>query len=235
MSFVGMHMQRAWHLINAENQVVGRLACQVATLLKGKHKPTFTPNKDMGDHVVIVNAEKVHFTGKSWNRKIYYWHSGYPGGLKQRTAKQILDRHPTRIIERAILGMLENNRLRRQFIQKRLFIYTGPNHPHTAELPPSVPPLAAVPRSLKRVNFATNGLDHYAHPNSFQWNPYIPKYKTRIPINRHKFLKEQEQWAKEQKEAEVTRRVERKAAREKRRLAKEGAAANASNAAERKA
>eukprot|EP00537_Pseudo-nitzschia_pungens_P009500 CAMPEP_0172380928 /NCGR_PEP_ID=MMETSP1060-20121228/70688_1 /TAXON_ID=37318 /ORGANISM="Pseudo-nitzschia pungens, Strain cf. cingulata" /LENGTH=229 /DNA_ID=CAMNT_0013108695 /DNA_START=627 /DNA_END=1316 /DNA_ORIENTATION=- len=90
MSFPGQSLQRAWHLVDAKNQTVGRLAGQISQILKGKHKPTFRPNKDMGDHVVVINAEKVQFSGKKWNDKLYRWHTGYPGGLKERTAKDMM-------------------------------------------------------------------------------------------------------------------------------------------------
>ena len=134
MSFPGRAIQRAWHLVDAKNQTVGRLATQIAPLLKGKHKPTYKPNKDMGDHVVIVNAEKVNFSGQKWNKKLYRWHTGYPGGLKERTAKEMLSRNPKRILEKAILGMIKRNRLRHQYIENRLNIYIGPTHPHTGQL-----------------------------------------------------------------------------------------------------
>ena len=181
MSFLGMHMQRAWHLINAENQTVGRLAVQVSNILRGKHKPTYTPGKDMGDHVVIINAKKVNFTGNKWKKKIYYWHSGYPGGLKQRTAKEMLERNPYKVLHKAIMGMIPRNRLRNTYIKKRLFIYLGSEHPHGMELPPSVPSLPPVPRSNNATyHFGLN--QNYAHPDTFQWNPYIPKRKHKIKI-----------------------------------------------------
>ena len=184
MSFIGMHMQRAWHLVNAENQTVGRVAVQIANILRGKHKPTYMPGKDMGDHVVVVNAQKVQFTGKKWKLKLYRWHTGYPGGLKSRTAEQMLEQNPCKILRKAVLGMMERNRLRRNYIEKRLWIYAGPDHHFPNELPASVPPLAPVPRANSG-NFTTFGLDHYAHPDTFQWNPRIPKPKTRLRIPKH--------------------------------------------------
>ncbi|KAG7350993.1 50S ribosomal protein L13 [Nitzschia inconspicua] len=135
MSFPGQAVQRAWHLVDASNQTVGRLAGQVAQILRGKHKPTFQPNKDMGDYVVVINAEKVHFSGKKWNQKLYRWHTGYPGGLKERPAKDMLERKPEEVLKKAILGMLKRNNLRHQSIEPRLRIYAGPSHPHTAQLP----------------------------------------------------------------------------------------------------
>jgi len=95
-----------WHLVNAEGHSVGRLASEISRILMGKHKPIYDPAVDCGDYVVIINAEKVHFTGKKWNQKVYRWHSGYPGGLKSIIAKDLLKKHPTQILERAILGML---------------------------------------------------------------------------------------------------------------------------------
>lgn len=120
MSFPGQAVQRAWHLVDASNQTVGRLAGQVAQILRGKHKPTFQPNKDMGDYVIVVNAEKVHFSGKKWNQKLYRWHTGYPGGLKERPAKVMLERKPEEVLKKAILGMLKRNNLRHQSIEPRL-------------------------------------------------------------------------------------------------------------------
>mmetsp|Transcript_1810 Transcript_1810/g.2603 ORF Transcript_1810/g.2603 Transcript_1810/m.2603 type:complete len:160 (-) Transcript_1810:154-633(-) len=135
MSFTGQSLQRAWHLVDASNQTVGRLATTIAPLLKGKHKPTYRPNGDCGDYVVIVNAEKVHFSGKKWQDKLYRWHTGYPGGLKQRTASEMLQRKPTDILKKAILGMISRNNLRHKYIENRLKIYVGPDHPHPSQLP----------------------------------------------------------------------------------------------------
>mmetsp|Transcript_25894 Transcript_25894/g.71295 ORF Transcript_25894/g.71295 Transcript_25894/m.71295 type:complete len:192 (+) Transcript_25894:49-624(+) len=186
MAFPGRLIQQSWHLVDAEGQTVGRLAGQIAQILRGKHKPTFLPNKDMGDHVVVINAEKVEFTGNKWKNKLYRWHTGYPGGLKQRTAKEMLERNPLKIMKKAILGMLRRNTLRHSFMEKRLFLYTGPNHPHTRELPPSTPALPPVPRKISHdFHF---GLDSYAHPETFQREirisrnrkknrPYTRKYR----------------------------------------------------------
>mmetsp|Transcript_9391 Transcript_9391/g.19717 ORF Transcript_9391/g.19717 Transcript_9391/m.19717 type:complete len:176 (+) Transcript_9391:149-676(+) len=148
MSFPGQSLQRAWHLIDAKNQTVGRLAGQISQILKGKHKPTFRPNKDMGDHVVVINAEKVQFSGKKWNDKVYRWHTGYPGGLKERKAKDMMARRPEEVLKKAVLGMLKRNNLRHQSIEPRLRIYVGPDHPHTAQLPPdTTTPLPSHPRA----------------------------------------------------------------------------------------
>lgn len=166
-------MQQSWHLVNAEGQTVGRLAGQIASILKGKHKPTFMPHRDMGDHVVVINAEKIHFTGKSWKNKLYRWHTGYPGGLKQRTATEMLERNPLKILRKAILGMLKRNRLRHSFLEPRLFLYQGSYHPHTEQLPEGVEPLPPAPRALHGdFHF---GLETYAQPETFQKEIRISK------------------------------------------------------------
>lgn len=159
MSFPGQPLQRAWHLVDASNQTVGRVAVQIAQILKGKHKPTYRPNKDMGDHVIVVNAEKVTFSGGKWKSKLYRWHTGYPGGLKQRRAEEILERKPEDILKKAVLGMLKRSNLRHQSIEPRLRIYSGPNHPHGAQLPASTDAIPAVPRS--RSNEFHFGLNKY--------------------------------------------------------------------------
>lgn len=146
MSFPGRAVQRTWHLVDATSQTVGRLATTIAPILRGKHKPTFRPNGDCGDHVVIVNAEKVHFSGKKWDDKIYRWHTGYPGGLKERPAKEMLERKPDAILRKAIIGMLYRNNLRHGYMEPRLKIYTGPDHPHEAQLPEGTKPLPVHPR-----------------------------------------------------------------------------------------
>ena len=166
MSFPGRAVQRCWHLVDASEQTVGRVAQQVAILLKGKHKPTFMPNKDIGDAIVIVNAEKVKFSGKKWDKKLYRWHTGYPGGLKERPAKAMLERNPTKILRKAILGQLTRNTLRQSFMRPRLKIYTGPTHPHLAQLPPGTEPLPKHPR--KKSGKYHFGLKYYAVPGSYQ-------------------------------------------------------------------
>ena len=125
---------RAWHVIDAEDVVLGRLATQVATLLRGKHKPTFAPHVDTGDFVIIVNAEKVVLTGNKRDQKFAYRHSGYPGGLRKRTFGEMLDTRPDRLLEKVIKGMLPKNKLGRAQ-GKKLKVYAGPDHPHAAQQP----------------------------------------------------------------------------------------------------
>jgi large subunit ribosomal protein L13 len=127
-------IHRAWHVIDAEGAVLGRLATEVATLLRGKHKPIYAPHADTGDFVVIVNAEKVALSGTKRDTKYLYRHSGYPGGLRRRTVGEMLDRHPERLVEKAVQGMLPKNRLGRAMARK-LKVYAGPNHPHAAQKP----------------------------------------------------------------------------------------------------
>jgi len=127
-------VERKWYVVDAAGQTLGRLASEVATLLRGKHKPIFTPHVDTGDYVIIVNADKIKLTGKKLTDKIYYHHSGYPGGLKQRTAQEMLEKRPERMIELAVKGMLPKNRLGRRMF-KKLFVYRGPEHPHQAQKP----------------------------------------------------------------------------------------------------
>ena len=128
-------VERRWFLIDAEDLVLGRMASLVAMRLRGKHKPSFTPHIDCGDHVVVINAEKVRLTGNKVADKIYYWHTGYPGGIKQRTAGQILSgKHPERVVTKAIERMLPKGKLGRAVIGK-LHVYVGPDHPHQAQSP----------------------------------------------------------------------------------------------------
>ena len=124
----------AWHVIDATDVVLGRLAAQAATLLRGKHKPMYAPHMDTGDFVVIVNAEKVAVTGNKRADKFVYRHSGYPGGLRQRSVGEMLDKQPDRLVEKAIKGMLPKNRLGRA-MGKKLKVYAGPEHPHAAQKP----------------------------------------------------------------------------------------------------
>jgi large subunit ribosomal protein L13 len=123
-----------WYLVNAEGKVLGRLATELAKILRGKNKPTYTPHVDTGDFVVIINAEKVMLTGKKMKDKIYFHHTGYPGGLKEISAEKLLVKKPTEMIRIAVKGMLPKNSLGRQMIRK-LKIYAGPNHPHEAQKP----------------------------------------------------------------------------------------------------
>ena len=127
-------LEARWYVIDAENMVLGRLASQVATILRGKHKPTFTPHMNGGDFVIVVNAEKVAVTGNRLDQKLYYRHSQYPGGMKIETLRQALERHPERVIERAVKGMLPRNRLGED-IRLRMKVYAGPTHPHQAQKP----------------------------------------------------------------------------------------------------
>ena len=125
---------RNWFLVNAEDKILGRLATEIATLLRGKHKPTFTPHVDGGDFVVVVNAEKVKLTGNKLTDKKYYSHTGYPGGIREITAEKLLQKNPPDVIIKAVRGMLPKNRLGRQMI-KKLKVYAGPVHPHDAQNP----------------------------------------------------------------------------------------------------
>jgi large subunit ribosomal protein L13 len=125
---------RAWHVIDATDVVLGRLATHAATLLRGKHKPTYAPHMDTGDFVVIVNAEKIAVSGKKRSDKFVYRHSGFPGGLKQRSVGEMIDSHPDQLVEKAVKGMLPHNRLGRA-MAKKLKVYAGPTHPHSAQKP----------------------------------------------------------------------------------------------------
>lgn len=127
-------IQRDWLLIDADSQVLGRLATQIATLLRGKHKPTYTPSMDGGDFVIVVNVEKIKLMGKKPDQKIYYHHTGYPGGIKATPYKMMLAKHPDRILRKAVKGMLPKNRIGRHLLGK-LRLYAGPNHPHAAQQP----------------------------------------------------------------------------------------------------
>jgi large subunit ribosomal protein L13 len=127
-------VQRQWHVIDATDVVLGRLAVQVATLLRGKHKPTYAPHVDSGDFVVVVNAGKVALTGDKRSTKLAYRHSGYPGGLSSITVGELLDNDPRKAVEKAVWGMLPKNKLSRQLL-KKLKVYAGPEHPHVAQQP----------------------------------------------------------------------------------------------------
>ena len=127
-------IKRAWYVVDVKDVVLGRAATQIASLLRGKHKPIFTPHTDTGDFVIVINAEKIHVTGNKRADKRYYRHSGYPGGLKSRTLSEMLERRPEEVIRIAVKGMLPRNRLARKQITK-LKIYAGPDHPHAAQMP----------------------------------------------------------------------------------------------------
>lgn len=125
---------RQWYVVDAEGQTLGRLASELAKVLKGKHKAIYSPHLDTGDYVVVINAEKVHVTGRKMDQKVYYSHSGYPGGLKSVTLREQLKRHPTRVLRSAVKGMLPHNPLGRTMLRK-LKIYAGDMHPHQAQQP----------------------------------------------------------------------------------------------------
>ena len=127
-------LQHEWFVIDADGQNLGRLSTRIARLLTGKDKPTFTPGVHTGDYVVVVNAEKVAVTGKRLDQKVYYRHSLYPGGLKKITLREQLDKHPERVLQAAVRGMLPKNRMGRA-LMSHLHVYAGPNHPHSAQLP----------------------------------------------------------------------------------------------------
>jgi large subunit ribosomal protein L13 len=131
-------IERRWYVVDAQGQTLGRLATRIADTLRGKRKPEYTPHVDTGDFVVVVNAEKIAVTGKKREQKIYYRHSGYPGGLRERTLGDELERRPTEVLRKAVKGMLPRNRLARQQINK-LKIYAGPEHPHVAQNPQALP------------------------------------------------------------------------------------------------
>ena len=130
----GHEVERKWLVVDAEGQTLGRLASEVAAILRGKNKPTFTPHVDTGDHVIIINAEKIHLTGKKLTDKIYYRHTQFSGGLKKRTALEMRTNYPTKMLELAIKGMLPKNSLGSQMYRK-LHVYAGSEHPHAAQLP----------------------------------------------------------------------------------------------------
>jgi len=127
-------VRRRWFVVDAQGKVLGRLASQVAAILRGKHKPTFTPHVDGGDFVIVVNAEKVRLTGRKLERKVYYWHTGYPGGIKSATAGQLLQTKPEELFRLAVQRMLPKTALGRRMLRK-LKVYRGPNHPHAAQQP----------------------------------------------------------------------------------------------------
>ena len=127
-------VQHDWCLVDATDKTLGRLATEVASRLRGKHKPEFTPNVDTGDHIVIINAEKIHVTGNKLNDKMYYRHTGYIGNMKSTNLQKLLDTHPERVLQKAVKGMLPRNPLGRAMFRK-LHVYAGPDHPHSAQQP----------------------------------------------------------------------------------------------------
>ena len=132
-SLKAKEVETTWHVVDADGQPLGRLATHVALLLRGKHRPTFTPHMDNGDFVIVVNASKVRLTGSKAGQKTYYRHTGYPGGLKETILDKLLDKHPDRVVQKAVKGMLPHNRLSRKLLG-HLKIYGGPEHPHEAQL-----------------------------------------------------------------------------------------------------
>jgi large subunit ribosomal protein L13 len=137
-------IERKWYIIDAQDQILGRLASQIATLLRGKHKPEYTPHLDLGDHVVIVNADKIKVTGRKLSNKFYTRYTGFPGGLRTSSFEKLIHERPERVLFHAVKGMLPKNRLGRKMI-KKLRVYTGPDHPHQAQQP------EALPSSLRRI------------------------------------------------------------------------------------
>ena len=127
-------IERSWYVVDAESKTLGRLATQIADVLRGKGKPAYTAHVDTGDFVIVVNAEKIHVTGQKLDQKIYYRHSGYPGGLRTRTLREQLERRPEEVIRKAVRGMLPKNRLAAAQL-KKLKVYAGPDHPHAAQNP----------------------------------------------------------------------------------------------------
>ena len=130
-------MEREWFLVNAEGKTLGRLASEIAQVLRGKHKPIYTPHLDCGDYVIVVNAEKVRVTGRKLDQKMYYRHTGYPGGIRSISLRNQLQKHPERVLQAAVRGMLPRNRLGRSMLRK-LKVYAGESHPHEAQQPNSL-------------------------------------------------------------------------------------------------
>jgi large subunit ribosomal protein L13 len=144
-------IEKKWWLIDAEDLVVGRLSSIIAKILRGKHKTTFTPNIDCGDYVIVINAEKIKLTGKKYAEKLYYWHTGYPGGIKDRTARQIIEgKYPERILEYAVSRMMSRGPLQRDLMTK-LYIYKGNEHKHQAQNP-QILDVGAMNRKNKKTN-----------------------------------------------------------------------------------
>lgn len=132
------NIERKWYIIDAQDQILGRLASQIATLLRGKHKPEYTPHLDLGDHVVIINADKIKVTGRKLSNKFYTRYTGFPGGLRTSSFEKLMHERPERVLFHAVKGMLPKNRLGRKMI-KKLRVYAGPDHPHQAQQPEALP------------------------------------------------------------------------------------------------
>lgn len=133
-SYMAKDVEKKWYVVDASGKVLGRLANRIAVVLMGKHKPIYTPHVDTGDYVIVVNADKVVLTGKKLDQKKYYRHSGYPGGLKEITARQMFEKHPEKVVYLAVKRMLPKNKLGRKML-KKLKVYAGPEHPHQAQKP----------------------------------------------------------------------------------------------------
>ena len=130
-------VEKAWVVVDAENQILGRLCSEIATIIRGKHKPSFTPHVDWGDQVIVINADKVRLTGKKMTDKVYIRHTGYPGGQRFSTPREVLVKNPRGVVEAAVKGMLPKNRLGRELFHN-LFVYAGPSHPHAAQQPKEI-------------------------------------------------------------------------------------------------
>jgi len=142
-------VERKWYLIDADGVVLGRLASVIATRLRGKHRPIFTPHVDCGDNIIVVNAEKVRLTGRKREEKVFYWHTGHPGGLKKRTVAQILDgKHPERVVMKAVERMIPRSPLGRQ-VMRKLRVYTGADHPHESQQPELLDVAAMNPKNKR--------------------------------------------------------------------------------------
>ena len=135
----GADIKETWYVVDAANRPLGRLACEIANVLRGKHRPEFSPHLSLGDHVVVINAEKIYISGAKREKKLYYRFSGYPGGLRVRTMREVIDQDPTAIVRTAVRRMLPSTRLGRRML-KKLRVYTGPEHPHAAQQPGAMPP-----------------------------------------------------------------------------------------------
>jgi len=142
-------VERKWYVIDADGVVLGRLASVIATRLRGKHRPIFTPHVDCGDNIIVVNAEKVRLTGRKREEKVYYWHTGHPGGIKKRTVAQVLDgKHPERVVTKAVERMIPRSPLGRQ-VMRKLRVYTGADHPHESQQPELLDVAAMNPKNKR--------------------------------------------------------------------------------------
>ncbi|MDH4036552.1 MAG: 50S ribosomal protein L13 [Candidatus Krumholzibacteria bacterium] len=135
----GADIKETWYVVDATNRPLGRLACEIANVLRGKHRPEFSPHLSLGDHVVVINADKIYISGAKREKKLYYRFSGYPGGLKVRTMREVIDKDPTAVVRTAVRKMLPSTRLGRRML-KKLRVYSGPEHPHAAQRPGTMPP-----------------------------------------------------------------------------------------------